>query len=303
MTAQEKPKARAAADALWVVSFLATWGLLITMWNTFWAFLLVPLFLCHLAGLSEFVHQTVHRNLFARSLGWNRALGRVAAALISVDFDTYRAFHLKHHRFANTPDDPERPLYQAARYLEMTAGWESLSTRDKLARIPRIIGYTAEALASFGSGVRFVRIMRWIVPIAIVAIGVLQGTPWYLLPVQLIVAWYVPLFLLIFVDLAFAHSEHYGTGDAEEIGAHGTVPYDVQYALAWNLKVPAPLEFFLLKRNIHAEHHLSPGIHWTNARDQGNGRSLPFVPYLKTLWKLGPRTCPAPTPRTSAAAE
>lgn len=278
-----------AADALWVMCFMASWGLLITLWNTWWAIPLVPLFVCHLGGLSEFVHQTVHQNLFARNRACNRILGKVAAAMLSTDFDTYRTFHLKHHRFANTEDDPERPLYRDPKYLAIAAGWQDLSTRQKLSRIPRLAGYIAGALASFGGDVRFVRAVRWLVPVIIALSGYLQGLPLYVIPFKVIVGWYLPLFLLLFVDIVFAQSEHYGTEDAEGAGTHG-VPNDVQYALSWNLKMPALLEFFFLKRNIHAEHHLMPGIHWTRARDRGAGRMLRFSDYLLMLWRQGPRS-------------
>lgn len=277
------------ADALWVLSFAAIWGLLIALWNTWWAIPLGALFLCHLGGLSEFMHQTVHLNLFARSRRWNRALGKVAAALIGVDFDTYRSFHLDHHRYANTPADPERPFYRAPKYLALTEGWRDLTPWGKIARVPGIAGYVAGALASFGSDVRFVRAVRWAVPIALALSGVLLGLPWYLIAARMIAVWYLPLFLLLFVDIVFAQSEHYGTGDAETVGANGVVPNDAQYALSWNLKVPAPIEFFLLKRNIHAEHHLVPGLHWTQARDGGADRELRFGDYLRMLWKQGPR--------------
>lgn len=289
-TARSGGRWRAAVDALWVISFIATWLGLIAFWDTWWTLLLVPLFLCHLAGLSEFVHQTVHLNLFARSRRWNRSLGRAAAGLLGVDFDTYRAFHLDHHRFANTPADPERPLYRDPKYLEMVAGWGGLPARGKLARIPRIAGYAAGALASFGGDARFVRAVRWIVPLALLSSGYLEGLPWYLIPAKAVVAWYLPLFLLLFVDIIFAQSEHYMTEDAGRAGANGLVPLDEQYALSWNLGVPKVLEFFILKRNIHAEHHLVPSIHWTQARDGGAGRLLPLSRYLRRLWTEGPRT-------------
>ncbi len=283
-------KARfALADALWVTSFTASWGLLIALWNTWWALLLLPLFVGHLSGLSEFVHQTVHANLFARSRGWNRSLGKIAAALLSIDFDTYRTFHLDHHRFANTVNDPERPFYKAPAYLEMVAGWPELSARQKLGRIRGILAYSAVALASFGGDKPFVRAVRWAVPIAIVAIGFVAGTSWYLLPVQVFVAWYLPMFLLLPIDVLFAQSEHYRTEEIADQGLRRIVSLDEQYARSWNLAFPAPIEFLLIKRNLHAEHHLVPAIHWTQARDRGEGRLLRVRDYLALVWKVGPR--------------
>lgn len=285
----DKAKLSAVVDACWVISFLASWGILIALWNTWWAPVLATLFLCHLAGLSEFVHQTVHRNLFARSPGWNRLLGRFAAAMISVDFDTYRTFHLNHHRFANTSNDPERPYYKQPGYLEMVVGWQGLSPRQKLGRIVRIARYTAIALASFGGDRPFVRVTRWAIPIAIIGSGFVEGLPWFLIPVKVIVTWYLPTFLLLFIDILFAHSEHYGTREIAGKGPRGIVPVDEQYELAWNLKFPAIIAFFLLQRHLHAEHHLRPGIHWTQAR-AGSRRTLLPTDYLLMWWRQGPRS-------------
>jgi fatty acid desaturase len=248
------------------------------------------LLLCYLAGLSEFVHQTVHLNLFSRSRGWNRSLGRIAAALLSIDFDNYRTFHLNHHRFANTANDPERPFYKEPAYLKMVAGWEGMEPSQKIVQLFRVLGYAAGALASFGGDKPFVRATRWLVPIALATSGFIEGLHWYLIPVKVIVTWYLPLLLLLPVDVAFAQSEHYQTKELEGDAAKGIIPLDVQYALSWNLRFPAIAEFFLLKRNQHAEHHLVPAIHWTQARDRGEGRMLRVTEYLLMQWRQGPRS-------------
>lgn len=277
------------ADVVWVTSFIGSWALLLVLWSTWWVVPCTMLFVCHLAGLSEFVHQTVHQNLFARSRRWNRALGRLAAALIGIDFDTYRDFHRDHHRYANTRRDPERQLYTDDAYTRIARGWSRLSAAGKLARVPRVISYALRVLASFGPDRPFVRAVRWAVPVAILSSGIVEGLPLHLLPVKLVVSWYLPLLPLVFIDAAFAQNEHYGTEEISGTGSRGLVPHSVQYTLAWNLRVPAVIEFFLLKRNHHAEHHGSPGIHWTQARDAGAGRSRSLSTHLRALWTRGPR--------------
>lgn len=276
------------ADMFWISTFIVSWGLLIAYWNTWWAFLLVPLFVCYLVGLSEVYHQGVHRNLFARSHFWNRFFGKLAGAMLGIDFDAYRSFHLRHHRFANTPKDPEWYIYKDPAFQEIAGGWEGLSSYSRVWRIIRLTRYFASALAAFGKGIFFIRIVRWTIPLAIAAIGYLEGLPLLLIAAKVTVAWYLPLFLLLFVDIALVHSEHYATQEVAG-GVHGAVPHDVQYGVSWNLKLPAPLGFLFLRRNVHAEHHILPGTHWTQARDQGTGRTLRLGEYLGMFWRQGPR--------------
>jgi fatty acid desaturase len=277
-------------DAFWILTFITSWCLLYSFWNTPWVLLCGPLFLCHLGGISEFVHQTVHLNLFARNRTLNRVLGTAAGAMIGMDYSTYRSFHLDHHRYANTSRDPERPLYNAPKYLALINDWADLPNLTKIKRVAGVIGYTAEALTTFGGNARLVAVTRWIIPFTIALAGYVEGLVWYLIVAKLAVVWFIPLFALIFVEITFAQSEHYGTGDPQKLSTNGSTSVEEQYQLSWNLKIPAVLEYLVLKRNIHAEHHLVPSIHWTQARDQGRGRILPLSEHLRLLWMQGPRT-------------
>lgn len=276
-------------DALWVMSFMTTWGLLITFWDTWWAIVLVPLFSVFLAGLSEALHQTVHLNLFGRSRKWNGLVGKFAGALVSIDFDTYRAFHLKHHQTANSPADPERQFYNDPAYVELAKTWRGLSTKKKVRLAFRLSGMLAQAVATIVGNAPFVRVVGWAVPLVIAGLGYLEGL-FFLIPVKVFIAWYLPRLLFLFMDLLFAQSEHYGTSMVEGAGPHSTVSYKVQYENSWNLKLPAIIEYLVISRNLHAEHHLKPSIHWSQARTQKSERTLPLGKYMSMLWKEGPRT-------------
>lgn len=116
--------------------------------------------------------------------------------------------------------------------------------------------------------------------------GYLEGLL-YLIPVKMIMAWYLPFFLYTFVEFFLTQSEHYGT---EEKGGSGFVPLAIQYGVSWNLKLPAIIEFMVARRNLHAEHHLYPGIHWSRASDKKIGRTLPLSDYMRSWWTNGPRT-------------
>jgi fatty acid desaturase len=65
-------------------------------------------------------HDAIHRSL-ARNRRLNDALGVASAAPCGSAFRATRAQHLRHHRFLNTPDDPDALLHQGP-HLETRTG-------------------------------------------------------------------------------------------------------------------------------------------------------------------------------------
>jgi len=274
------------ADALWLAGFVGIWTLLIAYWNTWWVLVLVPMFTLMLAGIGELLHQTAHYNLFGRVRLWNDVIGWIAAAMVGIDLKTYRPFHLKHHRAVNTGDDPERAIYSFPEYAEKAEGWKTLSNWNKAKMVFGIASRFSHALVSvLGANAPLVRIMRVTIPSFIVLTGFFEGL-FFLIPAKMIVAWYMPLFLVSFVDLLLTQSRHYGT----ELKAEARrVPLPEQYEISWNLKLPLIIELMILRRNLHAEHHEYPATHWSIARDKQAGRTLPLAAYLQAWWANGPR--------------
>ena len=99
-------------------------------------------------------------------------------------------------------------------------------------------------------------------------------------------AWYLPFFLFLLIDIFITQSEHYGSA---EIHDKNIVKAADQYQISWNLKLPKPVEFMVMGRNLHAEHHENPGLHWSETHDKKTGRTLMMSDYLKSWWEKGPR--------------
>jgi fatty acid desaturase len=61
-------------------------------------------------GMAILMHEAAHRTLF-KSKGLNDFVGQyILAAPYGGDMEGYRHYHLKHHRYAQTENDPDLPL-------------------------------------------------------------------------------------------------------------------------------------------------------------------------------------------------
>ncbi|MDE0015142.1 MAG: fatty acid desaturase [Candidatus Poribacteria bacterium] len=69
---------------------------------------------CYLFYLGQItIHNCAHNLLFCRSKRWNKIVGHVLSSMQLVAFEGWRAAHMLHHRYANSPKDPhhvDRPL-------------------------------------------------------------------------------------------------------------------------------------------------------------------------------------------------
>ena len=110
-------------------------------------------------GLAVIYHDASH-GVFFRTRWLNDFVGHwVAGALLNTSMYAYRTYHLKHHRFAGTMDDPDMPLanqYPAPREslkrkfvrdLTGRTGWKTISGQLKRVRPLRNAPFlTAHAL-------------------------------------------------------------------------------------------------------------------------------------------------------------
>lgn len=88
--------------ALAVVAHHSAWWLAVPCW--------VVMAWC-LLGNGAVVHETTHRHLF-RSRAVNRVVGVVAGATVLFPWGVYRPYHLGHHKYSVTADDPEGAVYR-----------------------------------------------------------------------------------------------------------------------------------------------------------------------------------------------
>lgn len=184
---------------------------------------------------------------------------------ILFDADSYRAVHMKHHRFLNQEDDPDRPLYelpggraQLVKGLLADALWVSVARRalvyarpagaasDRALRVP----WKRRLLHMSGKGA----CNGLLLGSQIALHGMWAGVLVYVL------FWVVPLFSFypMIIRLRVV-AEHY----APEL--HDPTSGSVFIARS---TVSGPLEHYLLgaQMEMHFEHHLFPGIPYAEAK-------------------------------------
>ncbi|MBP0483158.1 fatty acid desaturase family protein [Sagittula salina] len=103
---------------LWGVALVVhAWGLILgsvwvfTLWPNLLTFVLAVIVIgSRQLGLAILMHEAAHNALF-RSRAWNEWAGTwLCGAPILADLASYRHYHLKHHRYTQTDDDPDLVL-------------------------------------------------------------------------------------------------------------------------------------------------------------------------------------------------
>lgn len=126
-------------------------------------------------GLAVINHDCAHF-VFFKSRRWNEFIGHwVSGGLLNTSLYGYREYHLKHHRFAGTTDDPDLGI--ASAYPTSPASLKRKFTRDLTAR------------TGFKSMSKQLRVMTWkknapffCAQAGLLAILLAVGQPWlYLL--------------------------------------------------------------------------------------------------------------------------
>lgn len=201
-----------------------------------------------LVGNGAMVHETLHGHLFA-SRRANRAVGVVAGATVGLPFSVYRSYHLGHHQYSCTKDDPEGLPYRFGSklyYLLVPIGGPLFAVQ--------FVWWTLRSIA--GRPPVFVRSQRQ--QRAVVADGLL-GIAFYAAMVllglhsfeMLLALWLAPWLLAVVVlEPLVLIPEHYGAEEA-----------DAALALRTTRTVRSnPLVGWVYWRNnLHTAHHVAPG--------------------------------------------
>ncbi|MEV0570140.1 fatty acid desaturase [Dactylosporangium sp. NPDC050588] len=232
-----------------------------------WGWLLVPLALTTVP-LWSLIHEGIHGTLL-RDRTWNDRLARVLATGYGAPFSLLKAGHLLHHRYSRTRRertevyDPEVTTWLAAArgyyprllgglyVLEAAsvvlaavpaAGWRWLVRRTD--SLDSVTGLLFERVSKRDTLRRFrVEALAVVVTYAGSAVGYGRHA-W-----MLAVAVGGRALLVSLADNAY----HYRT--------------ELERPLeAMNLRMPRPLELFVLAFNLHSVHHRHPGLHWYELR-------------------------------------
>lgn len=231
-----------------------------------WGWLLVPLVLLS-TPLWSLIHEAIHATLL-RQRTWNDRFGRILAVGYGAPFALLKSAHLLHHRYNRSRRertevyDPATSSWAAAApgyYLHLLGGLYLIEVASVLlAAAPRRLWrYLARLLDSpdtFGGmlieGIsrRHLREFR-ADAVAVVVVYAIAGVA-YGRHVWMLAAALVARAVLISVaDNAY----HYGTRLDARLEA-------------MNLRLPGPLERFVLAFNLHNVHHRHPGLPWYELR-------------------------------------
>ncbi len=141
----------------WLVVVLAVFGAA-WAWQVHWlsGLLATPLALAIIGGrqlgLAILMHDAAH-GLLHRNRRWNNWLGEwPSGAAVGNDLQSYRAYHLTHHRFTQQPEDPDLPL--SAPFPTIRSSLWRKAVRDLTGQT-----FVKQRVAQFGLALRGVKAM------------------------------------------------------------------------------------------------------------------------------------------------
>lgn len=201
-----------------------------------------------LTGFLNAVHDCVHR-AHLRSKRANRIAGALWGTPITVNFTVYRNEHLVHHRFTGVAGDTEAPMdFDDARsYFHALSGisfWPLLLrfiVKNARGKFPGIIN-SAERR-------RDARLDNWVV---IGWLALMAGLTVFF-PFALLVAYWLPLFLVMPAAMVLSIPEHYGLWGTPDVMRNTRT-----------VRSNAVVRYFIWNGNYHAEHHRYPAVSSVN---------------------------------------
>lgn len=230
-----------------------------------WGWLLAPLVLLS-TPLWSLIHEAIHATLL-RERTWNDRVGRMLAVGYGAPFVLLKSAHLLHHRYNRSRRertevyDPGISSWAAAPgyYLHLLGGLYLIEVASVLLaaaprRVWRFLARLLDSPDTFGGmlleGISRLHLRQFRADaVAVVAVYAIAGVA-YGRHVWMLAAALVARAVLISVaDNAY----HYGTRLDARLEA-------------MNLRLPRPLELFVLAFNLHSVHHRHPGLAWYELR-------------------------------------
>lgn len=207
-----------------------------------------PLFSVFLAfvltGFLNAAHDCVHRAHLRSRLG-NRIAGVAWGVPITMNFSMYRLEHLVHHRLTGVEGDTEAPMHfeKAREYFHALSGvsfWPVLAKfiiKNSRNDFPEIINTPERRRAA--------QVDNWL----IVGWLAVMVTLTVFFPFALLIAYWLPLFLVMPAAMIMSMPEHYGLwGTPDVMRNTRTVRSN------WFVR------YFIWNGNYHAEHHRYPAV-------------------------------------------
>ncbi len=192
-------------------------------------------------GLAVIYHDASH-GVFFRTRWLNDFVGHwVAGALLNTSMYAYRTYHLKHHRFAGTVDDPDMPL--ASQYPTSRASLKRKFVRDLTGRT---------GLKSITSQLKRVRPLRN-APF-LTAHALLLGTLWVTGAAWTYVLWWVAHAVVYQAILRLRFISEHGVA-IDRLGADARENTSTTVLSWWERLFVGPNYV-----NFHLEHHLSAAV-------------------------------------------
>ena len=235
-----------------------------------------------LHGLAIFMHEGAHGNLTRRPL-LDRLLGFVCGLPAAVSCSNYNATHELHHRFENTPDDPDNmtalfpssPLRPIVYYSWLLAGTPIYSVVLMAAGPWRAEGWR-EKLACILETILLLAFHGWLLSVW------LDGALFY--------AWLGALAAASLIANVRGLAEHTLLPQGRPLN-----PFRATRSTVSNRVV----SFFFNNQNYHLEHHLFPRVPWYNLpklhellsssyRSRGAAVCLGYLDYLSAAILYGP---------------
>lgn len=257
LTADQLEQVRKRSDWRAIALVAHAWGVifaamaLFVFWPNPLTFLLAAAIIgARQLGLSILMHDGAH-DLLLRDKRWNLQLSQWLCAFPTfADTVAYRHYHLKHHAYAQQPDDPDLVLsapFPVSRKSLWRKVFRDLSGRTGLQqRVAQFQNAWGTGSMSFGEHVRkFVRDLGG--PLAangLLFAGLALSGHWYLYPAL----WLLPLLTVYQLVLRIRN-----------IAEHAMVPDDNDPFRNARTTLASPLERAFLAPywvNYHVEHHL-----------------------------------------------
>lgn len=204
-----------------------------------------------LHGLGVVMHDGAHNALFGTKV-FDRVIGFIAGIPVLFSCSNYRATHLLHHRFENTPQDPdnlEANMPNKVMRWFVYYGWFVVGMPMYVSLLVLVGPFRAESWKE-----RFICLLETSILVSIYYGVYLLATRYGMLNV-ILNGWLFGLAAAIIVANVRGLAEH-------TMLHHDDPPNQLKSTRA--IRTNAWVRFFFNNQNYHLEHHLFPMVPWYN---------------------------------------